>query len=112
MERVRAEIQAQLGTLARRAGRELPGLALAIEDMRIDPDGNRHVLGTATVPRFGEVAVEWTLAPARNGYRIADIKALGITLRLFLRTWVTGLIAAKDGDAAAAFGAPAAASPQ
>lgn len=111
MEGVRAQIQRQLGVLTRRAGRELPSLTLAIEDMRIDPDGNRHVLGTATSPRFGEIGVEWILVPARDGYRIADIKALGLTLRLFLRGWVAGLIAAQDGDAAAAFEAPDAASP-
>jgi hypothetical protein len=112
VSRVRAQIERQLGMLARRAGRELPGLTLAIEDMRIDPDGNRHVLGAATLPRFGEIEVEWVLAPARSGYRIADIKALGLTLRQFLRGWVAGLIAAKDGDVAAAFEDPAAATPE
>jgi hypothetical protein len=112
MEVVRAQIQHQLGVLTRRAGRELPGLTLAIEDMQIDPDGTRHVFGTATSPQFSEIGVEWVLAPARNGYRIVDIKALGLTLRLFLRSWVAGLIAAQNGDAAAAFESPATLSPQ
>jgi hypothetical protein len=64
------------------------------------------------LPRFGEVEIEWVLAPALNGYRIADIRALGLTLRQFLRGWVAGLIAAKDGDVAAAFEDPAAATPE
>jgi hypothetical protein len=64
------------------------------------------------LPRFGEIEVEWVLAPAQSGYRIADIKALGLTLRQFLPGWVAGLIAAKGGDAAAAFEGPAAATPE
>ncbi|HEX6119991.1 MAG TPA: ABC transporter substrate-binding protein [Dongiaceae bacterium] len=112
MEEVRAQIQRQLGALTRRAGRELPGLTLAIEDMEIDPDGTRHVFGTATSPRFSEIGVEWILAPDRNGYRIVDIKALGLTMRVFLRSWVAGLIAAQNDDAAAAFESPATPSPQ
>jgi len=98
-----ARLERQLGLLARRAGRELPTMTIAIHDMRIDPDGNRHILSTATVPRFGEVEVEWTLRPTATGYRVADIKAFGLTLRQFLRSWVTALVAAQGGNAAAVF---------
>ena len=107
-----ARLEGQLGILARRAGRELPAMTIAIHDMRIDPDGNRHVLSTATVPRFGEIEVEWTLTPTATGYRIADIKALGLTLRQFLRGWVTALVAAQGGNAAAVFNDSGASSSQ
>jgi hypothetical protein len=104
---VTARLEQQLGALARRAGVELPTMTLAIHDMRIDPDGNRHVLSTATLPRFGEIEVEWTLAPAAKGYRIADIAAFGLTLRQFLRNWIATQVAAQGGDAGATFAAPA-----
>lgn len=107
-----ARVERQLGLLARRAGQELPTMTLAIHDMRIDPDGGRHLFSTATTPRFGEIEVEWTLTPTATGYRVADIKALGLTLRQFLRGWVTALIAAQGGDARAAFNDGAATSPQ
>lgn len=106
MGAVRARLERQLRDLARRAGVELPTMTLAIHDMRIDPEGNRHVLSTATLPRFGEVEVEWTLAPAGSGYRIADIAAFGLTLRQFLRNWIATLVAARGGDAGAVFAAP------
>lgn len=108
MNIVTARLEQQLGALARRAAAELPELAIAVRDMRVDPDGNRHVFTTAFLPRFGAVEVEWTLVPAatRNGYRVADIKALGLTLRTFLRGWLGGLIAAQNGDAKAAFSSP------
>jgi len=107
-----ARLERQLGILARRAGKEMPTLTLAIHDMRIDPDGNRRILSTATLPRFGEIEVEWTLAPTATGYRVADIAAFGLTLRQFLRGWVTGLVAAQGGDATAVFNDGAASSPQ
>jgi len=126
MNGVEQRLAQQLESLARRAGIELPTMTLAIRDMEVDPEGNRHVHSTATVPRFGEVEVEWTLIPAPspgggNDYRIADIKAFGLTLRQFLRNWIAGLIAARSGDAVAAFepadpsvalDTPAATSPQ
>jgi hypothetical protein len=102
----------RLEALCRRAGAELPSMTVAIRGMRIDPDGSRRILGIATVPKFGEVEVEWTLAKAERSYRIADIKALGLTLRQFLRGWVTSLVAAEGGNAAAVFGQGGAASPQ
>lgn len=105
-------LQQRVEFLARRAGIEFPAMTVAIRGLRIDPDGNRHILSLATVPRFGEVEVEWTLAPTRAGYRIADVKALGLTLRQFLRSWIASLIAAQGGDAAAIFGQDAAPSPQ
>jgi len=107
-----ARLERQLGILARRAGKELPTLAIAIHDMRIDPDGNRHVLSTATLPRFGEIEVEWTLTPTAAGYRVADIAAFGLTLRQFLRGWVIGLVATQGGDAAAVFNGGATSSPR
>lgn len=96
-------LEGQMESLARRAGIDLPTMTVAIYDMRVEPDGVRRVLSTATVPRFGEVQVEWTLVTTRTGYRIADIKALGMTLRQFLRSWIAGLVAAEGGDAAAVF---------
>lgn len=107
-----ARLERQLGILARRAGKDLPTMTIAIHDMRIDPDGNRHILSTATVPRFGEIEVEWTLTPTATGYRIADIRGLGLTLRQFLRGWVTGLVAAHGGNAAAVFNDGAGSSPE
>jgi hypothetical protein len=112
MRSVTRRLEERLAILARRAGTELPGMTVTVRDLRIDPDGSRRILSTATVPRFGEVEVEWTLAPAPSGYRIADIKALGLTLRQFLRSWVAGLVAARGGDAAATFGEGADTSPQ
>jgi ABC-type transporter MlaC component len=104
---VTSRLEEQLGALARRAGVELPNMTLAVHDMRIDRDGNRHVLSTATLPRFGEIEVEWTLAPAADGgYRISDIAAFGLTLKQFLRGWIASLIAAQGGDAAATFEPP------
>jgi hypothetical protein len=103
---VTVRLKQQLGALARRAGAELPTMTLAIHDMRIDPDGSRHVLSTATLPRFGEIEVEWTLVSAAQGYRIADIAAFGLTLRQFLRNWIATLVAARGGDVAAAFLVP------
>jgi hypothetical protein len=110
-------LEDQLTNLARQAGFEWPTMTVEVHGMRIDPDGSRRILSTATVPRFGEVEVEWKLAPVSvdglpAGYRIEDIKALGMTLRQFLRGWVSSLVAARGGDAAAAFGGPADASPQ
>ena len=107
-----ARLEEQLGVLARRAGRELPTMTVTVHDMRIDPDGSRHVLTTATLPKFGEVEVNWTLVPTATGYRVADIAALGLTLRQFLRGWVTALVAAQGGDPAAVFNGNAAISPQ
>lgn len=112
MNTVTETLEQQLEALARRAGTDLPGTAVIIRDMRIGPDGSRRILSTAAVPRFGEVEVEWTLVPSGTGYRIADIKALGLSLRQFLRGWVSSLVAARGGDAAAAFGAGAATSPR
>jgi hypothetical protein len=107
MRGVRARIEQQLGELARRAGVGLPAMTLAVHNMRIDRDGDRHVLTTATLPKFGETEVDWTLTPAANGhYRISDIAAFGLTLKQFLRGWVTSLVAAQGGDAATAFEAP------
>jgi hypothetical protein len=97
------KLEGQMEALARRAGADLPTMTVAIHDMRVDPDGARRVLSTATVPRFGEVEVEWTLVPTPTGYLIADIKALGMTLRQFLRSWIAGLVAAEGGNAAAVF---------
>lgn len=112
----RTRIEQQLRDLARRAGVELPTMTFAVHDMRIDRDGNRHVLSLATLPRFGEIEVDWTLAPAAGGgYRISDIAAFGLTLKQFLRGWITSLVAAQGGDAAAAFEVPppkSASSPQ
>ena len=107
-----ARVERQLGFLARRAGKELSTMTLAIHDLRIDQDGSRHLFSTATTPRFGEIEVEWTLMPTAAGYRVADIKALGLTLRQFLRGWVTALIAAEGGDARAVFNDGASTSPQ
>ena len=107
-----ARLERQLGILARRAGKDMPTLTIAIHDMRIAADGSRRILSTATVPRLGEIQVEWTLRPTAAGYRIADIAAMGLTLRQFLRGWVTSLVAAQGGDAAAVFNDGAPASPQ
>lgn len=112
MSSVTERLEERLAILARRAGTELPTMTVTIRDLRIDPDGNRRVLSTTTVPKFGEMEVEWTLAPAQSGYRIVDIKALGMTLRQFLRSWVAGLVAARGGDAAATFGEGTGTSPQ
>jgi hypothetical protein len=107
-----ARLERQLGLLARRAGKEIPTLTIALRDMRIDPDGNRHIFTTATVPRFGEVRVDWTLRPTATGYRVSDISAFGLTLRQFLRGWVTSLVAGQGGDPAAVFNDGSGASPQ
>ncbi len=107
-----ARLERQLGMLARRAGREMPTLTIAIRNMQIDPDGMRHIFTTATVPRFGEIEVAWTLIPTATGYRVVDIAALGLTLRQFLRGWVMGLVAAQGGDATAVFNDGADLSPQ
>jgi len=109
---VAAQLERQLGLLARRAGKEMPALTIALRDLRIDTEGNRHVLSTADVPRFGEIEVEWTLRPTASGYRVSDISALGLSLRQFLRGWVTGLVAAQGGDPTAVFNGEAGASPQ
>jgi hypothetical protein len=109
---VGAQLERQLGQLARRAGKEMPTLTIALRGLRIDPEGNRHLLSTANVPRFGEIEVEWTLRPTAAGYRISDISALGLSLRQFLRGWVTSLVAAQGGDPAAVFNGEAGASPQ
>jgi hypothetical protein len=113
MSAVKLTLAEQLGALARTAGRELGTLDLVVRDMRVDAEGMRHVVSTATLPRFGEVEVRWTLVPAQDGgYRIADIAALGLTLRHFLRGWVTGVIADPGGDPGAVFGPPANTSPK
>jgi hypothetical protein len=112
MSSVTERLEERLAILARGAGTELPTMTVTIRDLLIDPDGNRRILSIATVPKFGEVEVEWTLAPAQSGYRIADIKALGMTLRQFLRSWVAGQVAARSGDAAATFGEGTGISPQ
>jgi hypothetical protein len=109
---VGAQLERQLGLLARRAGKEMPTLTIVPSALRIDPDGNRHVLSTADVPRFGEIEVEWTLRPTATGYRVSDISALGLSLRQFLRGWVTSLVAAQGGDPTAVFNNEAGASPQ
>jgi hypothetical protein len=56
--------------------------------------------------------VDWTLVPTAAGYRVADVAAFGLTLRQFLRGWVTALVAAQGGDATAVFNDGAATSPQ
>jgi hypothetical protein len=109
---VGAQLEQQLGNLARRAGKDMPALTIALRGLRIDAEGNRHVLSTADVPRFGEIEVEWTLRPTAAGYRVSDISALGLSLRQFLRGWVTSLVAAQGGDPAAVFNGEAGASPQ
>lgn len=106
-----ARLEQRLETLCRRAGIGLPGLTVAVRDLRIDPDGSRHVFATADVPRFGEVEVEWILVATTAGYRIADVKALGLTLRQFLRGWLAALVAARGGNPAAAFGEGATVAP-
>ena len=112
LSEVGAQLERQLGLLARRAGKEMPTLTIALRGLRIDADGNRHVLSTADVPRFGEIEVEWTLRPTATGYRVSDISALGLSLRQFLRGWVTSLVAAQGGDPTAVFNGEAGASPQ
>jgi hypothetical protein len=107
-----ARLERQLGLLARRAGKDMPTLAIVLRGMRIDAEGNRRMLSTATVPRLGAIEMEWTLRPTPTGYRVADIAAMGLTLRQFLRGWITGLIAAQGGDPAAVFNDAASASPQ
>ncbi len=109
MDDVKARLEQRLAVLARRAGDELGTLTLAIRDLRIDPDGDRHVLSTATLRHFGEIDVEWTLVRVQtgaegSGYRIADIAAFGLTLREFLRGWITALIADQGGDPSAVSG--------
>lgn len=112
MSGVTRRLEQRVQSLAQRAGAELPAMTVAIHDLRIDPDGHRHIFSTATVPRLGEIEVEWTLAPSQTGYHITDIRAVGITLRQFLRSWIISLVAARGGDAAAAFGEAPVASPQ
>jgi hypothetical protein len=112
LSEVGAQLERQLGLLARRAGEEMPTLTIALHGLRIDPEGNRHVLSTADVPRFGEIEVEWTLRPTAAGYRVSDISALGLSLRQFLRGWVTSLVAAQGGDPTAVFNNEAGASPR
>lgn len=107
-----AQLERQLGLLARRAGKEMPTLTISLRGLRIDSEGNRHLLSTANVPRFGEIEVEWTLRPAATGYRVSDISALGLSLRQFFRGWVTSLVAAQGGDPTAVFNGEAGASPQ
>lgn len=109
---VGAQLERQLGLLARRAGKEMPTLTIALRGLRIDPEGNRHVLSTAAVPRFGEIEVEWTLRPTATGYRISDISALGLSLRQFFRGWITSLVAAQGGDPTAVFSNEPGASPR
>ena len=109
---VGAQLERQLGLLARRAGKEMPSLTIALRGLRIDADGDRRVLSTADVPRFGEIEVEWTLRPTATGYRVSDISALGLSLRQFLRGWVTSLVAAQGGDPTAVFNDEAGASPR
>jgi hypothetical protein len=109
---VGSQLERQLGLLARRAGKEMPALTIALRDLRIDADGSRHVFSTADVPRFGEIEVEWTLRPTATGYRVADISALGLSLRQFLRGWVTGLVAAQGGNPTAVFNSEPGASPR
>ena len=92
LSEVGAQLERQLGLLARRAGKEMPTLTIALRGLRLDADGNRRVLSTADVPRFGQIEVEWTLRPTATGYRVSDISALGLTLRQFLRGWVTSQI--------------------
>jgi hypothetical protein len=109
---VGAQLERQLGLLARRAGKEMPTLTIALRGLRIDVEGNRRVVSTADVPRFGKIEVEWTLRPTATGYRVSDISALGLSLRQFLRGWVTSLVAAQGGDPRAVFDSEAGASPQ
>jgi hypothetical protein len=112
LSEVGAQLERQLGLLARRAGKEMPTLTIALRGLRIDAEGNRRLLSTADVPRFGEIEVEWTLRPTATGYRVSDISALGLSLRQFLRGWVTSLVAAQGGDPTAVFNGEAGASPQ
>jgi hypothetical protein len=109
---VGAQLEQQLGQLARRAGKEMPTLTIALRGLRIDGEGNRHVLSTADVPRFGAIEVEWTLRTTATGYRVSDISALGLSLRQFLRGWVTSLVAAQGGDPTTVFNGEAGASPR
>src|SRR5262245_12219231 len=55
LSEVGAQLERQLGLLARRAGKEMPALTIALRGLRIDADGSRHVFSTADVPRFGEI---------------------------------------------------------
>jgi hypothetical protein len=107
-----ARLERQLGLLARRAAKDMPSLAIVLRGMRIDAEGNRYILSTASVPRFGAIEMQWALRPTASGYRVADIAAMGLTLRQFLRGWVAGLIAAQCGDPEAVFNDAASASPQ
>lgn len=109
---VGALLERQLGVLARRAGKEMPTLTIALRGLRIDSEGNRYVLSTADVPRLGEIDVEWTLRPTATGYRVSDISALGLSLRQFFRGWITGLVAAQGGDPAAVFSSGPGTTPQ
>lgn len=103
LREVGAQLEQQLGLLARRAGKEMPTLTIALRDLRLDAEGNRYVLSTADVPRFGPIEVEWTLRQTATGYRVSDISALGLSLRQFLRGWVTSRVAAQGGDPTAVF---------
>jgi hypothetical protein len=109
---VGAQLERQLGLLARRAGKEMPTLTIVLQGLRIDNEGNRRILSTAQVPRFGPIEVEWLLRPTATGYRISDISALGLSLRQFLRGWITSLVAAQGGDPTAVFSNEPGASPR
>lgn len=100
----------QLRALAYRAGEAYPTLAVTVTGLRIDAEGNRRIQSTARLPRIGAVDVEWILKADGASYRIVDIQAFGLTLRHFLRDWVTILVAGQDP--AVVFGPPGAASPQ
>lgn len=109
-ERAQDTIGAQLRALAYRAGEAYPTLAVQITGLRIDAEGNRRVQSVARLPRIGAVEVEWILKLDGPSYRILDIQSFGLTLRHFLRDWVTVLVAGQDP--ATVFGPPGAASPQ
>lgn len=108
--RAQAAIGDQLRALAYRAGAAYPTLALTVTGLRVDADGNRRVQSVARLPRVGAVEVEWILKMDGPSYRVVDIQSFGLTLRHFLRDWVTVLVAGQDP--ATVFGPPGAASPQ
>ena len=92
------------------AGAAYPTLALTVTGLRVDADGNRRVQSVARLPRVGAVEVESISKMDGPSYRVVDIQSFGLTLRHFLRDWVTVLVAGQDP--ATVFGPPGAASPQ
>ena len=108
--RAQEAIGDQLRALAYRAGEAYPDLAITITGLRIDAEGNRRIQSVALLPSIGPVEVDWILKPQGSSYQISDVQAFGLTLRHFLRDWVTMLVAGRNPSAV--FGPPGAASPQ